>query len=136
MLNLSLGFWFTLGWTYKLWCTLLPRGTRMNFSCVFQYVSNHPCLTEGKKCSHMCVGTPPLENTQKYSFLMPIESLISYKEDFGSKFTKDTRPSYHCACPLGMVLSQNGIACIPKPVCLPKQFTCASAQNCIPMQWR
>ncbi|RXG72181.1 Pro-epidermal growth factor [Armadillidium vulgare] len=83
---------------------------------------------DGKKCSHMCFDHNVIENTFKYSFLMPLKSFITYGEDFRSGYEKASKQLYFCECPLGMVLSQNGYTCLPKSTCPSNQFTCLSAR--------
>ncbi len=52
-----------------------------------------------------------------------------------------------CACPLNMVLADDGKACVEPPACSPEHFTCRSgiyetgssasgATRCIPLSWR
>ena len=51
-----------------------------------------------------------------------------------------------CACPLNMVLAEDGKSCVDPPACSPEQFTCRSgiyetasangATRCIPLTWR
>ena len=45
--------------------------------------------------------------------------------------------SRRCACPKGLVLSNDEWTCITPPTCTPDQFTCQSGKvNCIPNIWR